>query len=393
MHVCELVLEDFRNYTNERLELGQGLNLVIGRNAQGKTNLLEAVYRLSGLASPRGPDGVLVREGAEMALLHADVTRGTRTVHVDMELKPKRAARALVNGKAVSSTKILGELAVSVFFGPDELSLVKGSPDGRRKFLDDLIVKLRPAHQSLRKEWDRVLKQRNALLRGLARGTETDRSALEVWDAAFYRAGAALGAARLRALAALIPYADKTYQDVAGGGALRLSYQSSWCAEGLAADVMTAGAGDPSVEDRLAEGLAARVDEVRRGELERGMSLAGPQRDDVAVQLDSPGSSTGFMDARTYASQGDQRTCALALKLGEHDLLRDVLDDAPILLLDDVFSELDPKRRVWLRDAVRDVGQTLLSSAEIESWESLDAERVFEVQQGSVEQIAGGPHG
>lgn len=383
MRIGDLVLEDFRNYERQQIELTDGLNLVVGRNAQGKTNLLEAVYRLSGLASPRGPDSVLVREGAETARLRADVTRRNRTVHIDMELRPGRAAKALVNKSPVSGTKILSDLAVSVFFGPDELSLVKGSPDGRRRFLDDLIVKLRPAQASIRKEWERVLKQRNALLRNYSR--ERDPSVLEtleVWDEAFFRAGATLGAARLRALAALLPFAERRYREIAGGGSLALSYVSSWCSTELA---------DPASIDeaRLAGSLAARVQEVHRGELERGLSLAGPGRDDVNVALATPSGSGDLLDARTYASQGDQRTCALALKLGEHDLLTEALDDPPILLLDDVFSELDPHRRAWLREAVRNAGQTLLSSAETDTWESLDAETVFEVRKGSVARIGG----
>lgn len=365
-----------------------GLNLVVGRNAQGKTNLLEAVYRLSGLSSPRGADSVLIREGADSARLRADVTRGTRTVHVDLELRAGRAAKALVNKSSVSSTKVLNDLAVSVFFGPDELSLVKGSPDGRRRFLDDLIVKLRPSQAAIRKEWDRVLKQRNALLRSYAR--ERDPAALEtleVWDEAFYAAGAALGAARLRALAALLPFARERYAEIAGGGSLDLSYVSSWCTSEMASAALS----DPGgIEEReLAAALARRTEEVHRGELERGVSLAGPGRDDVNVALATPSGPGHLLDARTYASQGDQRTCALALKIGEHDLLTDALDDPPILLLDDVFSELDPHRRGWLREAVRNAGQTLLSSAETETWESLGAEAVFEVRTGSVERIGG----
>jgi DNA replication and repair protein RecF len=388
LRVGALSLENFRNYESQQVELRPGLNLILGRNAQGKTNLLEAVYRLSGLASPRGPDALLVREGAEMALIHADVTRGQRTVHVDMELRGGRAARALINRKAVPSARALGELAVSVFFGPDELSLVKGSPDGRRRFLDDLVVKLRPAQVTIRRDFERALKQRNALLRGIARGTEPDRESLEVWDETFCTAAAALAAARLRALAALIPFASRRYQEIAGGGELDLTYVSSWCVPEAAAAALAEPDGIEPGD--LAGLLADRIAQVRRGELERGMTLAGPQRDDVNVGLNSPGSAFGMLDARSFASQGDQRSTALALKIGEHDLLSGALDDAPILLLDDVFSELDPHRRKWLREAVRGIGQTLLSSAEIDSYQSLEAEAVFEVSQGTASSVEAG---
>jgi DNA replication and repair protein RecF len=383
LEVGRLELEDFRNYRHETLELSSGLNLVIGRNAQGKTNLLEAVYCLSGLGSPRSPDSALVREGAERALLHAQITRGERKVDLDLELRPGRGTRALVNKARVSGTKALGELAVSVFFGPDELSLVKGSPDGRRRFLDDLIVKMRPAQGAVRREWERVLRQRNALLKSMVRGRPAGgpEDTLEVWDAALCRAGAALGAARLRSLTQLLPYAAKRYNAIAGQGTLLLSYVSSWIPEEYRQAVL-AGAREPS-EDDLAIFLAARLDEVRMRELERRLSLAGPQRDDILVALGDPDGGE-VLEARTYASQGDQRTAALALKLGEHDLLSDVLGEEPILLLDDVFSELDPSRREWLRDAVGGVGQTLVSSADSQPADALDAARVIEVQGGRV---------
>lgn len=378
MRVDRLVLEDFRNYEREEIDLSGGLNLVVGRNAQGKTNLLEAIYCIGGFGSPRGPDAALVRNGADRALVHADVTRGERTVHVDLEHRPGRGVRALLNGTAVPGMRALRELTASVFFGPDELSLIKGSPEGRRRFLDELVVKLRPARDTIKREWDRVLKQRNALLRSAPRGGGPARSAREtlvVWDEAFCNTGAELAAARLEVLAALTPYAAKRYEEIAGGGRLELSYQASWLGDVPtdAADVAT-----------LREALANALDEVRPRELERGMSLIGPQRDDVVVNLSSAGYAQSLLDARAYASQGDQRTCALALKLGEHDLLTDALDDHPILLLDDVFSELDPARRAWLADAIRGIGQSVVSSAEPGAVEAADAARVIRVEEGRV---------
>lgn len=384
MQVGRLELEDFRNYEHETIELASGLNLVIGPNAQGKTNLLEAVYCLSGLGSPRSPDSALVREGAERALLHASVSRGSRTVDVDLELRPGRGTRALVNKTRVAGIKALGELTVSVFFGPDELSLVKGSPDGRRRFLDDLIVKMRPAQDATRREWERVLKQRNALLKSLGRGRAPSgpEDTLDVWDEAFCRAGAALGAARLRSLAQLVPYAAKRYTEIAGHGNLTLAYVSSWVPEDYRTEAV-AGVIDP--DPSVMQGfLAARLAEVRIGEMERRLSLAGPQRDDVLVTLGDPSMGAAMLSARTYASQGDQRTAALALKLGEHDLLTDELGEEPILLLDDVFSELDPSRREWLRAAVSGPGQTLISSADSHPAETIEAARVLEVEQGRV---------
>ena len=387
MQVEYLEVEDFRNYAAEKLDLVSGLNLMVGRNAQGKTNLLEAVHCLSGLGSPRAPDAALIRQGAERALLHADVQRAGRSARIDIEMRAGRGMRALVNKNPIARNKILSDIVVSVFFGPDELSLVKGSPDGRRRFLDELVVKMRPAQDSLRRELERVLRQRNAQLKAMRKTGPAAPSLLDpltVWDEQLMRAGAALAAARLKALAALIPHSSDRYREIAGGGGLTLAYVSSWLDEAAAAEALI----DPDSIDevRLARGIGGRIAELRQREIERGLSLVGPQRDDVVVKLQA--ASGDFLEARTYASQGDQRTAALALKVGEHDLLTKVLEEPPVLLLDDVFSELDPDRREWLREAVRSAGQTLLSSADTDQWESLGAERVFEVSNGSVKQIA-----
>lgn len=383
MQVERLGLEDFRNYRRVAVDLAPGLNLVVGRNAQGKTNLLEAVYCLSGLGSPRSPDAALVREGSDRAVLHADVRKGERKVRLDLEIRPGRGTKALVNGTPLHGTRPLSEMVVSVFFGPDELSLVKGSPEGRRRFLDDLVVKLYPARAALRREWERVLKQRNALLRSSPRRTVASlNQTLQVWDEALCRTGAGLAAARLQALGALLPHARKRYEEVAGGGEIELNYVSDW----LEGYIIDTALGSPASVDEvlLNEQLSARLEEVRARELERGVSLVGPQRDDVSIRLVSPDADGGLLDARNHASQGEQRTSALALKLAEHDLLRDALGFGPILLLDDVFSELDASRRTWLAGAVRAMGQTLLSSAEPVAAGAIEVERTLEVQAGEI---------
>jgi len=243
-------------------------------------------------------------------------------------------------------------------------------------------VKLRPARDSLRRDLERVLKQRNALLRALRNDDRDDaHERLEVWDAALCEAGAALAAARLETLADLLPLAHKRYEEVAGGGALELDYVASW----LPSDEATGALQDPATIDRdvLAGHLQARIATLRVPELERGQTLVGPQRDDVAVKLAArSGALGGMLDARTYASQGDQRTSALALKLAEHDLVTDRLEDPPILLLDDVFSELDAERRRWLAAAVADSEQAILTSAEPGVLEPLDPARIVDVEAG-----------
>lgn len=383
MEVERLGLEDFRNYASVAVELASGLNLVVGANAQGKTNLLEAVHCLSGLGSPRSPDAALVREGCERALLHGQIRKGERKIRLDLELRPGRGTKALVNGTPLHGARPLSEIVVSVFFGPDELSLVKGSPDGRRRFLDDLVVKLHPTRAAQRREWERVLKQRNALLRSAPRRSSSPLGqTLEVWDEALCRVGAGLAAARLQALGRLLPYARKRYEEVAGGGDLELNYASEW----LESYIIETALGSPAAIDEamLVEKLESRLEEVRPRELERGVSLAGPQRDDVVIKLASPGAVAVQLEARNHASQGEQRTAALALKLAEHDLLTEALGYQPILLLDDVFSELDASRRAWLAGAVGEMGQTLLSAAEPGPPGSIAVERVLEVSSGEV---------
>jgi DNA replication and repair protein RecF len=382
VRVETLDIEDFRNYRRALLELSEGVNLIVGRNAQGKTNLLEAVHCLSGLGSPRAADSALVRDGSEQAILHARVVRGERRLTVDIELRPGKGTRALVNKTPVSGSRALSALTASVFFGPDELSLVKGSPDGRRRFLDDLVVKLRPARDGLRREWERVLRQRNSLLKSAPRAKGASLSTLDVWNESLCRVGSALTAARLEVLADLLPFALKRYEAIAGGGRLDLAYVSSWIEPEFTEEALR----DPSTiaEQALADMLNRGIGELRQRELERGMSLIGPQRDDVGVLLQAGADVPTMLDARVYASQGDQRTSALALKLAEHDLLTERLGDHPLLLLDDVFSELDPQRRQWLGDAIRSMGQTLVSSAEPGATEAARAGRVIEVAAGEI---------
>jgi DNA replication and repair protein RecF len=380
MWIARLELQDFRNYESELFDPVRGLNLIRGNNAQGKTNLLEAIHCLGGMGSPRGPDSALVRWGCTSTFVHAEVARGERTIRLDLEMTPGRGTKTLVNGSPLPRSKLLGEVVTTVFFGPDELSLVKGSPDGRRRFLDELVVKLRPARDGLRREWERVLRQRNALLRSAPRaGHGRVDETMQVWDETFCRVGGALTAARLEALNALTPYAEKRYQEIAGRGRLGLSYVSSWVGDDILAEIRSAVSVD---EAALESSLRDRIDSVREHEFERGTSLAGPQRDDVLVTIAESDAAEG-VDARTFASQGDQRTAALALKLAEHDLISVSLEEQPILLLDDVYSELDPDRRRWLADAVSGFEQTVITSADTQM-ETAQAASVWTVAGGRI---------
>lgn len=380
MIVEQLALQDFRNYATAKVDFPAGLTLVTGRNAQGKTNLLEAVYCLSGLGSPRSSDARLVREGAEKGYVHGRVRRGERAIEIDLELQPGRAARALMNKSPIPSTRSLGEVFVAVFFGPDDLLLIKGPPDARRRFADEMAVKLKPAREGQRREWERVLRQRNSLLKSAPRGTEPGGlRTLDVWDESFCRLGAALAAERLRAVARGAPFASALYSLISGGDSLRLSYESQWLDQATCEKSLT----DPDTvdEDELFHSLAASLETVRVKELERGVSLVGPQRDDIVIHLRTQDHDTE-RDARALASQGEQRSAALALKLAEYELLTEVLGEPPPLLLDDVFSELDESRRGWLAEGVRAKGQTIVSSAE--PTEVVGFDQVLEVNAGEV---------
>lgn len=374
MRVTHLSLEDFRNYDRAEVAFEPGLNLVVGPNAQGKTNLLEAIYVLTGFPSPRGPDSVVVRSGAERAVVHGSVLRAGRDTRVDVELRPGRGRRARVNRSALPTGRSLAELVTAVYFGPDELALVKGAPEGRRRFLDDLVVKLRPARDGLRKEWERVLRQRNAALRAARTryGGRPDDT-LAVWTESFCRTGAALTSARLEVLDALQPLVAERYGSIAGSGEVQIAYASSWLHE---------PEGDPGA---LARRLTAATAEVATQEIERGQSLIGPQRDDLSVVIRTPDRR---IEARTHASQGDQRTCALALKLAEHDVLTAALGEQPILLLDDVFSELDPTRRAWLAKNVAELDQALVTTTAAEDLDLAGVDVIFEIAGGTVEMRA-----
>jgi DNA replication and repair protein RecF len=383
VRVEALELVDFRNYEHASIQLSGGPTLVMGRNAQGKTSLLEAVFCLSGLSSPRGPDQALVRQGAERALLHGLIRRGERSVELDLEIREGRR-RALINKTPVRSAPSLTEVMAAVFFGPDELSLIKGSPEGRRRFLDDLVVELRPVRSSLRREWERVLRQKNALLRSAPRGgSEKTLKTLDVWDESLVKAGAALTRARLECLALLQPAARRRWAEIASEGRLDVSYKSSWLPQKVGDHAVSSGGTE---EEELQRHLELAIAQARPRELERGSALTGPQRDDVYVGVSSS-QGRAVMDARTFGSQGEQRTAALALKAGEFDMVTEATREQPILLLDDVFSELDPLRRGWLGEAVGGMDQTILTSAEPGAAEALGATTILEVVDGSVKQL------
>ena len=362
MHVAHLTLHDFRSYADLDLELEPGATAFIGRNGQGKTNLVEAIDYLSRLASHRvATDTPLVRAGADQAIVRAAVVKDGRTAVLEVELNPGRANRARINRSPLSRPREIIGLVRTVVFAPDDLTLVKGDPSDRRKFLDDLLVLRTPRLAGVRADYDRILRQRNSLLKtaGVARGSARDAamSTLSVWDENLARVGGELLAARLGLVDDLRPYLGKAYEAVARGAQREdadIEYRPS---VDLGAPVEEV-AQRPS-RDQLEAVLLAAVEERRKEELDRGVSLVGPHRDELVLTL---GNAQLRLPVKGYASHGESWSFALALRLASYDLLRADGDD-PILVLDDVFAELDAERRGQLAELVSGAEQVLVTAA------------------------------
>ena len=355
MHVAHLTLHDFRSYADLDVALGPGATAFIGRNGQGKTNLVEAIDYLSRLGSHRvSSDAPLVRAGADQAIVRAAVVKDGRTATLEVELNPGRSNRARINRSPLPKARELLGIVRTVVFSPEDLTLVKGDPSDRRRFLDDLLVLRTPRLAGVRSDYDRVLKQRNSLLKtaGLARGSARDGaiSTLGVWDAHLARTGAELLEARLALVDQLRPYLGKAYETVARG-ATRDDAEMEY-----AASLDLGGATDRAA---LTDRLLAEVEARRGDELDRGISLVGPHRDELRLTL---GSAEARLPVRGYASHGESWSFALALRLASYDLLRADGDD-PILILDDVFAELDSERRHQLADLVSGAEQVLVTAA------------------------------
>jgi DNA replication and repair protein RecF len=437
VHLTRLALTDFRSYAGAELSLEPGVSTLLGPNGQGKTNLVEAAAYVATLGSHRvATDAPLVRSGAERAILRAAVTSGDRDSLVEIEINPGRANRARLNRAPVTRPRqVLGVLR-TVLFAPEDLALVKGDPEQRRRFLDDLLVASAPRYAGVRADYERVLRQRTALLKSLrghpgragrsgarayahavapraaarggthgpgngepeasqegagqegagqegagqegagrdgagrdGTGTGQDRAprngrpvlagpaarTLDVWDEHLATAGAELLAARIALTATLRPLVARSYGAVAGTGAVEasISYRQSLRMPGLSG---TAEPAEPTADAaRLADGLREALAAARGEELDRGVCLVGPHRDDLELRI-------GDLPARGYASHGESWSMALALRLSAFEALRDGGED-PVLLLDDVFAELDTGRRERLAGLVAGAEQVLVTAA------------------------------
>jgi len=355
VYLTRLALTDFRSYAAAELDLGPGVTTLLGANGQGKTNVVEAIAYLATLGSHRvASDAPLVRRGADRAILRAAVTSAERDSLIEIEINPGHANRARLNRAPVRPRQVLGALR-TVLFAPEDLALVKGDPGERRRFLDELLTATAPRYAGVRADYERVLRQRTALLksagskghlRGAAREAMT--TTLDAWDAQLARVGAPLLAGRMRLAAALRPHLTAAYEAISGGQAGEASgmnYRSSALENSDEFDDVS------GLETALLKALSG----VRASELDRGVCLVGPHRDELEL-------SVGGLPARGYASHGESWSLALALRLASFALLREGRED-PVLILDDVFAELDTGRRDRLAVLVADAEQVLVTAA------------------------------
>lgn len=364
MYVRRLELHDFRSYAEAVVEFEPGSSVLIGPNGHGKTNLVEAIGYVATLGSHRvATEAPLVRFGTSRAIIRCAIVHDGRELLIELEITPGKANRARIGrAPATRPRDVLGALRL-VLFAPEDLALVRGDPAERRRYLDDLLVQRQPRLAGVRADYERVLKQRNALLRSayLARKVAsrrgrapegdgeatTDLSTLDVWDLHLASHGADLVAARLELCAALGTHLAKSYDAVsAGRGEARLAYEAKSWHDGATADLDRA-----AIEERL----RAALTEARPSEVERGVTLVGPHRDDLTLTL-------GELPAKGYASHGESWSFALALRLASYELLR-AEGIEPVLVLDDVFAELDTGRRERLADLVAGAGQVLVTCA------------------------------
>ncbi|MGE5590283.1 MAG: DNA replication/repair protein RecF [Bacillota bacterium] len=366
MKLASLSLTNFRNYRRLEMDVGPGVNVLFGRNAAGKTNVLEAVFFLSTSKSHRAhQDQELVLRGEEALAVQAVVDSGYGQIQAEIRYLRDHRKQVRLGGSAVRVVDLLGRIPV-VLFAPDDLQMLKGSPALRRRYLDLFLSQTHPAYFSALQSYLRVVTQRNGLLRSLREGGG-DLGTLDVWDEQLLDYGTAVVAHRLEALGPI--------QERARAAQAQLSQER----EALTISYVLSAGGKPEGKQQIREALAVALRDRRREELARAQTTVGPHRDDLAVLINGA-------DARSFGSQGQQRSAVLALKLAELAYLRDHLGTAPILLLDDVTSELDGGRRGVLLDAVGREAQTFITCTTLEDLDPrwLEASRLYQVEAGQV---------
>ena len=391
MFVKHLTLASFRNYGTAEVAFEPGINLLIGINGQGKTNLVEAIRYLSSLSSHRVSGYLpLIKHQAPSAIVRALVSSEGRDVYLELELNREGKNKARVNKADLPRVRDLVGIIQSVTFAPEDIDIVRRDPTNRRAFIDELVVQYRPRMAGVYADYERVLKQRNALLKS-AKATKTTGSALstlDAWDASLVQYGTEIISARISIVALLQPHLFAAYQKIAtANNEPRLLYRSSLVGDKVPSGFDDEGEDDAlefltdSDKDSIATLFTKRLEAIRPKELERGLTLAGPQRDDLVLML-------GDLPAKGYASHGETWSYALALRLASVDLLRaETKTGDPVLILDDVFAELDAGRRLRLAELVAENEQVLITAAVAEDVpEILNATR-YSVKQAVVERV------
>jgi DNA replication and repair protein RecF len=387
VYVQHLSVADFRSWPRADVAFEPGVSVLVGSNGQGKTNLLEAIGYLSTLGSHRvASDAPLIRAGAARAVVQAAVVEAGRQLIIEVEITAGRANKAKLNRSPVPRVRdVLGGLR-TVLFAPEDLAVVRGDPSERRRFLDDLLVQRSPRLAGVRADYERVLKQRAALLKtaGAARraGGSGDLRTLDVWDGHLAEHGAQLLAARMELVTALRPHAAAAYRGIAPlaaaerGPGFELRYVSS--VDGALDSAEAADAPVPELSV-LTAALLSELARLRPAEVERGVTLVGPHRDDLELSLNG-------LPVRGYASHGEGWSAALSLRLASYELLRS--DGAePVLILDDVFAELDAGRRAQLAEIAGNAEQVLISSAVVGDVPEPLAGARYDVADGEVRRV------
>jgi len=380
VHVARLSLIDYRNYERADLELGPGATVFVGRNGQGKTNLVEAIGYLSTLGSHRvSGDQALIRAGADAAIVRALLTHADRELLVELQLNRQGANRAQLNRSPVK-TRELPRYAHSVLFAPEDLAIVRGEPSVRRRMLDELLVQRTPRLSGVMADYERVLKQRNSLLKSArARGLAADKlTTLDIWDERLVELGAELidqRVALIGELAAPLAAAYRSIVDADHAPGLRplLSIDG-----GDPDDEATSDAAAPVAVGDTRTRFTEALSRLRSKELERGVTLVGPHRDDILLLLNG-------LPAKGYASHGESWSFALSLRLASAELLRrDSTTGDPVLVLDDVFAELDRLRRERLAEAIGGFEQVLVTAAVLEDVPEPLTARIVHIDGGRI---------
>jgi len=338
VRVKKLALTNFRSYKSLELELDPGSTTFIGNNGSGKTNIAESLIYLAYLSSHRVSQNLpLLHLGTDQAIIRAEIERDDRTLQIDLEINASKANRARLNQNPTKSQReILGALQV-IYFSPEDLDLVRGEPTHRRDFLDKLLIMRSPRLAGVISDYDRVVKQRNTLLK-----TRSPENALAPWTEQLINLGAQLSAERIALVEELNPYVAANYANLNEVKPASISYKSA--TDGLTTNT-----------EKNIQTLTARQLEVARQETERGASLIGPHRDDLHLQL-------GDFPAKGYASHGESWSMAISLRIGSFNLLKSEGAE-PILILDDIFAELDTTRRAQLTSITKMAEQTIITAA------------------------------